>query len=71
MWFFRCAPYLFNFQWYLTLLCIFEVPDLETPNFKVLRRNDQYEIREVEVLYLLSNFALNNLDLRLIITPLA
>ena len=25
------------------------VPDLETVNFKVLSRNDQYEIREVEV----------------------
>ncbi|CAI9097732.1 OLC1v1034207C2 [Oldenlandia corymbosa var. corymbosa] len=27
---------------------LMSVPDLETPNFKVLRRNDQYEIREVE-----------------------
>lgn len=35
---------------------MFQVPDLETVDFKVLSRNDQYEIREVEVRYWLFFF---------------
>ena len=31
-----------------------QVPDIETVEFKVLKRNDRYEIREVEVCILSS-----------------
>lgn len=43
---------------YFTLFffLMFQVPDLETVDFKVLSRNDQYEIREVEVRYWLFFF---------------
>lgn len=50
----------FTFLWALSVMELWDfvfvvfwvfdvVPDLETVNFKVLSRNDQYEIREVEV----------------------
>lgn len=47
---FRIHDFAFIFFHYFVV--IFEVPDLETPDFKVLSRNDQYEIRQVEVLYI-------------------
>lgn len=41
--------FFFGSIWVCILFGFDVVPDLETVNFKVLSRRDQYEIREVEV----------------------